>query len=68
MASGQISLAWVDNAIEETGFKVEQSTDGVKFSQIALLDADTSLSDAVRKEVRASAQGKLDQLKGKPAQ
>ena len=34
---------------------------------LQLLDADKSMSDAVRKEVRASAQGKLDQLKDKPA-
>ncbi len=35
---------------------------------LQLLEADKSLSDAVREEVRKSAQGKLDQLKAKAGQ
>jgi hypothetical protein len=37
----QVSLTWVDNATNETGFKVERSGDGVIFSEIAALGADT---------------------------
>jgi len=33
---------------------------------LSLLDADSSVSDAVKKEIRTSAQGKLDQLKAAP--
>lgn len=40
--SGQIALSWSDNATDATGFKVERSTDGVKFSQIALLGSNTT--------------------------
>ena len=36
-SSTQINLSWTDNANNENGFKVEQSTDGVNFTQIALL-------------------------------
>ena len=35
----QISLTWVDNSSDETGFKVERSTDGVSFTQLATLAA-----------------------------
>ena len=34
-SSGQISLAWVDNAVNETGFTLEQSLDGVSFTSSA---------------------------------
>lgn len=41
-ASGsQINLAWLDLATDETGFEVEQSTDGTKFAKIADLPANT---------------------------
>ena len=33
--SGRINLAWTDNSTYEEGFKVERSTDGVSFTQIA---------------------------------
>jgi hypothetical protein len=43
----RVSLAWVDNATNETGFKLERSTDGVNFSEIATLGTDTkAYSDA----------------------
>jgi Zn-dependent metalloprotease len=35
VSSGRINLAWVDNASNEAGFKVERSTDGVTFMEIA---------------------------------
>jgi hypothetical protein len=35
----QINLAWVDNATNETGVKIEQSLDGVTFTQIAVAPA-----------------------------
>src|SRR3989304_6211381 len=35
VSSSRINLAWTDNATNEAGFKVERSTDGVNFSQVA---------------------------------
>jgi Legume lectin domain/Fibronectin type III domain len=35
ISSLQINLNWVDNSTNENGFAIEQSTDGVTFSQIA---------------------------------
>ena len=35
--SGNISLTWVDTANNESGFRLEQSTDGVTFSALATL-------------------------------
>lgn len=41
-ASGsQINLTWLDLATDETGFELEQSTDGTKFAKIADLAANT---------------------------
>ena len=37
----QIDLAWTDNSADETSFKVERSLDGVSFSQVASLPANT---------------------------
>jgi Fibronectin type III domain/Calcineurin-like phosphoesterase len=37
VSSSQINLSWTDNANNENGFKIEQSTDGVNFTQIAML-------------------------------
>ncbi|MBI1886074.1 MAG: S8 family serine peptidase [Chloroflexi bacterium] len=42
VSSSRINLTWTDNATSETGFKVERSTDGVSFSVIATLGADTT--------------------------
>jgi hypothetical protein len=36
-SSSQINLSWTDNANNENGFKVEQSTDGINFAQVAML-------------------------------
>jgi len=36
-SSSQINLTWTDNANNENGFKVEQSTDGINFAQVAML-------------------------------
>jgi hypothetical protein len=36
ISSSQINLSWTDNANNENGFKVEQSTDGTNFTQIAM--------------------------------
>lgn len=42
----QVNLAWSDNSSNEAGFKVERSTDGVNFTQIATPAAgETSYSD-----------------------
>lgn len=42
LSSTSISLSWVDNSGNETGFLVERSTDNVNFSQIAALGPDTT--------------------------
>ena len=41
-SSSRIDVAWTDNAANESGFKVERSTDGVNFTQIAILPANTN--------------------------
>jgi acid phosphatase type 7 len=40
-SSSQINLSWTDNANNENGFKVEQSTDGTTFTQIAMLGSNS---------------------------
>jgi PKD repeat protein len=46
VSSSQINLQWADNAGNETEFKLERSTDGISFSEIATLGANvTSYSD-----------------------
>jgi hypothetical protein len=39
VSSSQINLAWTDNASNETGFRIERSTDGVGFSEIGVVGA-----------------------------
>lgn len=39
--SGQIDLAWTDESADETGFKIQRSTDGVTFT-----DLDTAAAEA----------------------
>jgi hypothetical protein len=39
VAYNQVSLAWTDNSSNETGFKVERSTDSVNFVEVASLGA-----------------------------
>ena len=41
-AGPQVSLVWTDNATNETGFVIERATDGVTFSVLANLAADTT--------------------------
>jgi parallel beta-helix repeat protein len=41
-SSSQINLSWTDNSNNETGFLVERSPDGVTFTQIASLAANTT--------------------------
>ena len=38
-SASQISLAWNDNSTNETGFKIERSSDGGSFAQIATVGA-----------------------------
>jgi len=46
-ASGTaINLAWTDNASNETGYKVERSTNGTAFTQIAVLGANVKTYSA----------------------
>jgi Zn-dependent metalloprotease len=42
VASSRVNLAWTDNSSSEDGFKVERSTDGVSFAQIASVPANTT--------------------------
>ncbi|MFM2007952.1 MAG: hypothetical protein RLZZ09_3607, partial [Pseudomonadota bacterium] len=46
LSSSAISLSWLDNATDETGYKVERSADGINWQEIAALNANaTSFSD-----------------------
>jgi hypothetical protein len=38
-SSTQVNLTWTDNSTNESGFKVERSTDGVNFAQVATVGA-----------------------------
>src|SRR5207253_5226331 len=47
ISNSQINLAWTDNSSTEDGFKIEQSTDNVTFTQIAVVGANvTTYSNA----------------------
>lgn len=51
-SSSQINLTWQDNCGRDEGFRIERSTDGINFSEIAQVEAsivsysDTNLSSA----------------------
>lgn len=46
-AYNRVTIGWVDNATNESGFKVERSHDGVTFTEVATLGADVrSFADA----------------------
>ena len=57
----KVRLSWVDNSSNETGFKIERSTDGVNFAQIATVAANVvtyqnnGLSSGVRYYYRVRA-------------
>lgn len=40
-AYNKVTIGWTDNSTNETGFKVQRSADGVNFTEIATLGADT---------------------------
>lgn len=42
VSTSQINLAWTDNANNETGFRVERSTDGANFTEIITVGANTT--------------------------
>ena len=42
VSGSEVDLAWVDNSSNETHVRVQQSTDGVNFDQIADLDANAT--------------------------
>jgi hypothetical protein len=42
VSTSQINLNWTDNSVDETGFLVERSTDGIYFMQIATVGADVT--------------------------
>jgi titin len=41
-ASSQINLAWTDASTNETGFRIERSTDGTSFTQLTTTGANTT--------------------------
>jgi subtilisin family serine protease len=41
-SSSKITLTWTDNSSSETGFKIERSTDGATFTQIATVGANVT--------------------------
>ena len=41
-AHDRVNLSWIDSAEDESGFKIERSTDGINFSQIGTAPADAS--------------------------
>ena len=46
LSSSAISLTWLDNATDETGYKVQRSADGINWQEIAALNANaTGFSD-----------------------
>ena len=61
VSSSQIDLAWTDNSGNETGFKVEQSTNGTSFAQITVAGpnvtrySDTGLTRGTRYWYRVRA-------------
>src|SRR5262249_52768438 len=42
VSSGGINLSWADNSMNESGFKIERSTDGTTFTQIATVASNTT--------------------------
>jgi hypothetical protein len=46
-STSQINLSWIDNATNETGFRVDQSLDGVTWTTIATLGADSTSYSAI---------------------
>lgn len=42
VSSSRINLSWRDNSSNESGFKIERSTNGITFSQIATVAAQTT--------------------------
>ncbi len=42
ISSSQINLAWTDNASNETGYRVERSTDGTNYTTLATLGANVT--------------------------
>jgi hypothetical protein len=61
VAYDSVSVTWTDNSSDETGFKVERSTDGVNFAALATLGSgsraytDTSVAAASRYSYRVRA-------------
>ena len=41
-SNSQINLAWADNSTNETGFKIERSTDNLHFTQVATVGANVT--------------------------
>lgn len=42
VSSGQVDLAWVDNASNETGFRIERSTNGANFTAVASIGPEST--------------------------
>jgi hypothetical protein len=42
VSRSRINLSWTDNSTNESGFRIERSTNGTSFSQIATVGANTT--------------------------
>jgi hypothetical protein len=42
VSTAQINLTWTDKSVDETGFQIERSTDGIHFTQITTVGADVT--------------------------
>ena len=68
MSSSQINLSWTDNASNETGFRIERSSDGTSFTEISTVGsnvttyADTGLSASTQYWYRVRAYNARDHL------
>ena len=47
VSCSQINLSWADNSNDEAQFNIERSTDGINFSQIAIVSANVTTYDNI---------------------
>ncbi|WP_193378525.1 fibronectin type III domain-containing protein, partial [Singulisphaera acidiphila] len=59
VSSSRIDLAWIDYSTNETGFKVERSTDGVNFTEVGIAPASSGSGYAVGYQATGLAAGTI---------
>ena len=47
VSATQIDLTWVDSSDNELGFRIERSTDGINFTEVATQDVDVEAYSAI---------------------